>query len=158
MKLILEKTDPTLSDRTLSCLEKYWEIKIPKRYRDFLLEFNGGYPKERLEFSFKGSNDGSVLSAFLGITPQEHNDLLNHLKIYNNRIPKNTLPIGYDTFGNLILIAAKGQDYGKIYFWDHEREADASDGEVANYSNLTLIADSFEEFINGLKDESEIES
>jgi hypothetical protein len=61
-------------------------------------------------------------------------------------------PISYDSFGNLILIAIKNADRGKIYFWDHEMEADPNQGEVPDYSNLTLIADSFDEFINSLHD------
>ena len=153
--ILLENTDPTLSNNSLSCLEKYWGFKLPKEYRDFLLKVNGGFPKERSEFCFKDSNEGSVLAAFLGITPQPHNDLLDYLRVYTTRIPNNMFPIGYDTFGNLILLSVKGQDRGKIYFWDHEQEA--QDGATPDYSNLSLIADNFDEFLNGLKSEEEIE-
>ncbi len=156
MQFSLSKTDPTLSENTLKCLEKYLSIKFPVSFRNFLLKFNGGRPCCRLEFNFYNSEDGSVLAAFLGITPQENYDLLNNLKNYQDIIPSNTVPIAYDTFSNLVLLSVKGQDYGKIYFWDHERGANTDNGEVADYSNLTLIADSFEEFISSLKSYEEI--
>lgn len=47
--------------------------------------------------------------------------------------------------GDLILIAVKGTDRRKIYFWNHEMEMEEPD-----YSSLTLIADTFSEFINSL--------
>ena len=54
----------------------------------------------------------------------------------------------------MIQFLVKNADRGKIYFWDHEMEAD--EGETPNYSNLTLIADSFDEFIEGLHSDDEI--
>ena len=93
---------------------------------------------------------------FLGIYPDEYNDLLDHIKTYKERLPKNTFPIAYDSCGNLIVISVMGPDRGKIYFWDHEMEADIDHGEVSDYSNLTLIADSFDEFLEGLYSKEEL--
>ena len=143
----------TLSDQILKVLERYWELKLPDPYRNFLLLNNGGEPKTSY-FSFKNGNGGSDVRFFLGIYPDKDNDLLNHLKIYKGRLPQNVFPIAYDSGGNLILISVKGPDRGKVYFWDHEMES--GEGEEPDYSNLTLIADSFTEFIENLKDESEI--
>ncbi|WP_010299799.1 SMI1/KNR4 family protein [Candidatus Odyssella thessalonicensis] len=151
----LENSSPTLSKETLECLERFWEFNLPKTYKVFLLEKNGGFPKEK-HFNFKGQDEGSVLQAFLGITLNEDLDLLETLKVYNGRIPTWSFPIAYDTFGNLILLSVKGPDRGKIYFWDHEMEADPAQGEVPDYSNLTLIADSFNEFINNLRNDEEV--
>ena len=72
--------------------------------------------------------------------------------MFKNRIPGNMCAIASSPSGNLFLLSVKGDDYGKVYFWDHEMET-----EPADYSNLTLIADSFDEFINNLKSEEEIE-
>jgi hypothetical protein len=151
----LQDSSPTLSKETLECLESFWEFSLPDSYKIFLLEKNGGYPEKKY-FDFKNQDDGSVLQGFLGITPKEHLNLLETLKIYSGRIPTWSFPIAYDTFGNLILISVKGPDRGKIYFWDHELEADPAQGETPDYSNLTLIADSFDEFINGLYEEKDL--
>lgn len=138
----------TLPEHILRVLERYWGFALPKDYRRFLLTHNGGEPEPDY-FNFKhDKSDGSDVRFFLGIYPDEHNDLLDHLKMYNGRLSKNIFPIAYDSCGNLICISVTGPDRGKVYFWDHEMEAD--EGEEPDYSNLTLIADSFDEFINSL--------
>ncbi|MBI2812410.1 MAG: hypothetical protein HYX67_16515, partial [Candidatus Melainabacteria bacterium] len=39
----------------------------------------------------------------------------------------------------------------KVYFWDHEREADPDQGQTPETAgNVHLIADSFSEFLDGL--------
>ena len=151
MNLINETRPGTLPEHILRVLEKYWNINFPEDYREFLLKNNGGIPEKDC-FSFKEREDGSDLRCFLGIYPDQHSNLLDFLKIYKDRILDYMFPIGYDSAGNLILISVKNSDRGKIYFWDHELEADMDRGEVADYSNLTLIADSFDEFINSLYD------
>lgn len=150
---IKEDHPGTLPDHILKVLEKYWGFGLPKGYRDFLLKHNGGEPTPDY-FNFKHDvNDGSDVRFFLGIYPDEHNDLLNHLQIYKSRVPDNIFPIAYDSGGNLICISVKGPDRGKVYFWDHEMEA--ADGEEPSYDNLTLISDSFEEFLNSLHEMDE---
>jgi hypothetical protein len=63
------------------------------------------------------------------------------------RIPKKLFPIANDPFGNLICVSLTGEDCGAVYFWDHENEPDDEDTE---FRNIHLIADSWEEFIDGL--------
>ena len=140
----------TLPEPILSVLERYWGFSLPKEYRNFLLEHNGGEPNVDC-FNFKNDKeDGSDIRCFLGIYPDQHNDLLDHIKTYKDRLPSNLFPIAYDSCSNLICISVTEPDRGKIYFWDHEVEADPSQDEVPDYSNLTLIADSFNEFLEGL--------
>lgn len=140
----------TLPEHILKVLELYWGFGLPMEYRSFLLKHNGGEPVEDI-FNFKDDKEnGSDVRFFLGIYPDEHRNLLEYLKTYNGRIPKNLFPIAYDSCGNLICISTMGSDRGKIYFWDHEMEA--YEVEEPDYSNLTLIADSFDEFLNSLHD------
>lgn len=145
-----------ISEATVAAYEQRWGIKFPDSYRDFLLKINGGIPEKKF-FSYKESkDDGSLIDVFFGIIEERrYSLLLNHLVTYDNRVPLNMLPIADDPGGNLLLLSISGSDYGKVYFWDHEMEAD--EGETPDYRNLKLIADSFEEFINGLKSEGEID-
>lgn len=151
----VEQANSFLNEDILKVFEKQWGFGIPGGYRKFLLEFNGGYT-EKTFFNFKNSNNGSALHGLFGIRCDSNLSLLSY-KCEDERYPTNTIPIGNDVCGNRILLSVKGADRGKVYFWDHEREADTDKGEVADYSNLTLIADSFEEFINSLKSEEEME-
>ncbi len=139
-----------LSNETLQAVEQYWGFQLPKSYRIFLLRSNGGSPIEKI-FDFRNKKDGSCLDGFFGIVKDFNNNLLIYREYASKRVPKNMLPIADDVYGNLILLAVKNPDRGKIYFWDHELEVE--EGEEPTYENLTLIADSFDEFINNLKPE-----
>ncbi len=148
----MEKDNGVLEDKALKAIEQLWGFQLPLEYRKFLLEKNGGIPK-LTRFWFKNKEDGSCVSSFFGIVKDFNDNLLLKQKYSGDRVPNNTLPIARDVYGNFILLSVKGEDRGKIYFWDHEQEADTDRGEAPNYSNLTLIADSFEEFVEGLSEE-----
>ena len=140
-----------LDEVFLKALEKSWGFKLPSSYRLFLLTYNGGIPDCDC---FKFNDNRSDLRYFYGIHDDEDSNLLyEYQNVYKDRIPDNCFPIACDSFGNLILISVKGPDRGKIYFWDHEEEA--YEDEEPDYSNLTLIADNFDEFLDGLHDYEE---
>ena len=141
-------------DSFLKAVEEMWGYALPKSYRLFLLNNKESRPEKNL-FSFKNKSGGSCLNEFFGIKKDFNNNILLKQKYAGYRIPENFLPIASDVYGNLILISVKNADRGKIYFWDHEMEAD--NGETPDYSNLTLIADSFDEFINGLRSDDELD-
>jgi hypothetical protein len=63
-------------------------------------------------------------------------------------MPEEMLPIAADAGGNLVLLALAGQDAGKVFFWNHEIEALVED--PASSEHLNLIANSFQEFCEGL--------
>lgn len=148
----IERTNGHLEESYLETQEQFFNFKFPKDYRLFLLENNGGVTNKKIFFYKNSKNDGSILDRLFGFTPKPHYNILIYFKAYKGRIPYNMFPIGYDPGGNLILISVEGPNYGKIYYWDHEQET-----EPADYSNLTLIADSFDEFINNLKSEDEVD-
>ena len=56
------------------------------------------------------------------------------------------LPIGSDSFGNLIVLQVDGEATGRVLFWDHEAEVSAS---------LTEISRSFTDFLAELRLEEE---
>lgn len=146
-----------LDETIIEALEQVWGVGLPKAYKEFLTKYNGGSPIPNC-FSFKNRpNEGSFVDVFFGVKKDPNNNLLMNIKLYEERIPSNFLPIADDPGGNLILLSIKGIDRGKIYFWDHDLEADPDLNEIPDYSNLILIADSFDEFINGLHSEDEIE-
>ncbi len=153
----MEQINGPLDEDYLATQEQFFNFKFPREYREFLLRNNGGIAKKKIFLFKEDLTNGSILDKLFGFTPKQYENILVYFRNYKDRVPPNTFPIGYDPGGNLVLISVKGTDRGKVYFWDHEMEADTERGEIADYSNLTLVADSFNEFINSLKDESEIE-
>ncbi len=149
----MTNTHGPLDENCLRALEQLWEFQLPKEYRTFLLKYNGGRPKKDTFYFHSSNDDGSVVHVFFGIYKDDNYNLLMSLTEIGGRYPSDSFPIASDVCGNHICITVKGPNRGKIYFWDHETEADTEQGEVADYSNMTLIADSFNEFIDGLYEE-----
>jgi hypothetical protein len=147
---IVNPTPDLINSNIIKCLELYFDFKFPQTYKGFLLLTNGGSPEKSI------FNEEYEVRNFFGLIPEYSYGLLERKKMYKNRIPNNMFPIANNSGGDLFLISIKGKDYGKIYFWDHNCEAE--ENQEPGYSNMTLLADSFDEFINGLKNESELNS
>ena len=148
-----ENSKPQLNTDIINSLESYFLIKIPQSYLDFLIKINGGHAVKNI-FLFP-NNNGFITHHWYGVRAEKYFSLLSQMYDKGKRYPNNFIAICDDTSGNKILLSISGDDYGKIYFWDHEMEFDQ--GVEPDYSNLTLVADSFEEFINNLKSEDELD-
>lgn len=136
-----------VSEDSLKLLESFIDVRLPKSYFKFLCENGGGYP-EPDSFLFFGEEYGSSIQRFYGINRNDSYDLVRHLKLYKKRIHSDFIPIACDSGGNQICLGIKGKNRDKVYFWDHEFEKD--DGEQPDLSNMTFIANNFDDFINGL--------
>ena len=118
-------------------------------YKKFLLEYNGGYP-EKNAFDWVQKNaiyenvvGGDDIRYFTSI----QQSILDY-EYLRERMPNEFVQIADDNFSNRICLGIKGSYYGKVYFWDHDWEAE--DDEPPTYDNLSLIANSFTDFINML--------
>jgi hypothetical protein len=148
MTEIRDANEP-LDGATISRLEDSLRITLPPSYRKFLMEHNGGRPVPA-DFKFKGRTQGSTVDRFLGVHDKPYNNLLRYVETYRGRVPPNLLPIARDPGDNLVCISVGGPDAGGVYFWDHDWESDEG---TPDYSNVILITDSFDEFIEGLYEE-----
>jgi hypothetical protein len=126
--------------------------KLPQAYVEFLLQYNGGRPKQDAYHMIEPTHE--TLGLFEGVewfytlAEDEIYNLQEIYKLYLDRLPKELIPIASDGFANQICLAVRGDNYGKVYFWDHDWEAE--EGEEPTYSNVYLIANSFAEFIDKL--------
>jgi hypothetical protein len=129
--------------------EKRHGIVLPSDYKAFLQFHNGGRPIPNC-FHFTDGSSGSDVQEFFSLTGGRKTGRLDYiLQIYAGRIPNGLLPVASDSFGNAICVGLVGSDFaGHVLFWDHELESDV--GEPASTENLTPIARSFSEFIDGL--------
>lgn len=129
-------------------------INLPNDFRVFLLKTNGGKPKPHI-FEYFRSNRSvhSSIRHFFSLDAASRYSFDKYLKTYKNRVPENLLPIATDYGSNLVCIAIKGENYGRVYFWDHDFEVI---DENPDYSNVYLISGSFLSFISNLKDSNEI--
>lgn len=126
---------------------------IPQQYMDFLHEFpntgmfdaEGGVVVEGKE-RLSGKHDGwySIAMLYAGCTDKRY-DLIKFAgrPVYDGDTPRYVLLIGGDLFGNTFCLDLRPESFGKVYFWDHEHNADET--------GLHLVADDFESFVNGLQ-------
>jgi hypothetical protein len=142
--------------------EKKLNIELPKDYIEWLLQYNGGRPEKDgcdvIEMISEVS-DGFLVNWFYGLkydpTYNESYELYDSYESFFDRMPKELIPIACDPGGNQICLGVvKGEHYGKVYFWDHEEEAQnfvvPEEIETPWWENVYLVANSFEEFINKL--------
>ena len=134
-------------------LESEGGFTIPENYVHFLERYGCCGFDDYVDFSFLETypkDDRGLISAFFGVVPGDTYDLMRNFHIYKHRMPHNLLPIAVDPGGNIICLSVKGVNMGYVFFWDHNEETTSRDQEL-NYSNLYLLARSFDDFINSLE-------
>ncbi|MCG8333544.1 MAG: SMI1/KNR4 family protein [Proteobacteria bacterium] len=143
---IIKDSNEGISEDIVTKFEHKWNVKLPIEYKRFLIKYNGGYPSPDA-FAIKEIEDESTVDKFLSLESGPHSNLDSYVNTYIGRIPKDLLPIAHDPGGNLICIGIKGENFGIIYFWDHEFESDDND---PDYSNVHFVANNFDEFLKEL--------
>jgi hypothetical protein len=141
-----------LTEERLAEFEHQMSARMPDDYRSFLLQHNGGKPNpDTVDFVLEGEPTSSDLQYLCGIHRGEYwASLTGHVKMFSARIPAGFLPIGYDSGGNQYVLGLEAPHRGRVYFWDHEMEAD--EGEVPTMENMSLVAESFSSFLEGLRE------
>jgi SMI1-KNR4 cell-wall len=145
------ETSEAVTEDMITQFEIQIETAFQSNYRDFLQHY-GGYAFDRLVCypylePFYGGKEGS-LDLFFGLIDDENYGLLNNWNIYKGRMPSNLLPIATDPGGNIICLSLDKETQEAIYFWDHSEEG--IDNKSPRYSNIYLVANSFDEFMNSL--------
>ncbi|WP_164879198.1 SMI1/KNR4 family protein [Flavobacterium cerinum] len=166
-------TDTTLNIDEILTIENDIGARLPDGLRDFLMKYGvSDFDEEvifepisidaqyihdedssQLDFIFEGSSIG----VFYGKDPEEEGayDIFWNIENYKDRMPSQFLPFATDGMGNQIVMSLKKENYGLIYFWDHEAEWDAEDyydetgavmPEEVKYQNLWLLANNFDDF------------
>jgi hypothetical protein len=135
------------SDEDLAAFEKEVGYKLPRPYQSFLREYNGGTPQSNV-FCVAGKPLSGV-RRFFGLSDDQSHSLRQRLKdpiILSGRIPSDFLPVADDSCGNRILLCLGSDDYGAVYFWDHELETLVlQDG---GEKDLIRVANDWTEFLN----------
>lgn len=153
--IIFSHTELPITQFQINEIEQIIGLRLPEEYKKHLLTYNGGRClPNRFFFDENGKRTSSGIDWFLAIYDGKYDNLKNYIKIYKKeekRLPHNILPIAHDPGGNLVCISCVGEDFGYIYFWDHEKEVDFQDPDHNEYSNLYLVAKSFQSFLDELQ-------
>ena len=132
----------------LEAFEKLLGSSLPKDYRQFLIQHNGGKPTPSY-FLISDKKGNDAIDHFYGLHDgPRYARLDNAFEVYKGRIPGCLLKIADDPLGNAICIGIKGKYRGKIYFWDHELEGNIWQQLLGRH--ITLVSDSFRNFLDSL--------
>ncbi len=103
-------------EKMIKQFEEENKISLPIQYRAFLKKYNGGYTPKT---SLKIKSFFSDIIEFYGVGDAKSRieDIID-LKVF---LEKNWLPIATTCYGDYIAIGLKGEDEGKIYFFDYQR-------------------------------------
>jgi hypothetical protein len=141
----------SITARTLDAFESRLELNLPKMYREFLIELNGGTPNpSHVHFL----NDDLQASTQLRYLPGIHDGedwarLPWYVEQYHHRVPIGYIPIGIDTLGSLFLMSVQGPMSGRVYFWDHNLEH-----APPTFDNMSFVAANFTDFLDKLGEAS----
>jgi hypothetical protein len=130
-------------------LEAMVQAAVPESYWAFLSQSNGGHFRDNI-VTIPG--DDTVLGYMYSTTAASYNIFNDYNMLRSmDRIPVQALPFADDPAGNVFIVSVEPGTHGQIFFWDHEREPEDGGTRIADFPNMTLIADDFATFIANLK-------
>src|SRR5262245_40186793 len=135
-----QRTAPSIAESDVAFFEKAHGITLPPAYRRFLLDTNGGRPERDLcVVPELPPSPLARIHFFFGIgDPVKGNDLAWNRGVYS---PAEFLVIAGTEGGDTFCIGIAGEYYNQMFFWDYYGDPE---------HRLHRVADSFEEFLNGL--------
>ncbi|MDY6994535.1 MAG: SMI1/KNR4 family protein [Pseudomonadota bacterium] len=149
MNIRMTESEKKLTPHEIEKAEKTLNLQLPEEYKRFLLLYNGGHPEPgKFKYICDDHQNRSLVAWFLAIYEGKAENFSTFYKTYKGRIPEDTIAIARDPGGNLILLGIEAENRGKLFFWLQDFEVE--EGEIPDYSNVCLIADSFDEFFNSL--------
>lgn len=140
---------PSIDEQTISTLEAHLAYALPEDYRGFLRDRNGGIPTPG-DVPEPSQGVVGILWFFSLDDSRAERSLAAAGESWEGRYPETMVPIALCNGSNLLLLTLDGPDRGRVYYWEHEGEAD--EGEPARTDNLTLVADSFTSLLDALHD------
>lgn len=144
MPIKLQAADRGLTPEQLRSLELALRLTLPEEYRSFLAQYNDVRPEPNV---YRAGEVTTGIEYFFGVSSEENHDLVRQNRVtYAGRLPGKVLAIAYASGGNLICL---NMSEGSVYFWDHEKEATGD--QDPNYTNMTKLASTFDEFITNLQ-------
>jgi hypothetical protein len=150
--------------------------RLPEDYRRFLAAYGASV--------FRGESEDNPYIEYRSLTPlpasytdddkglfdvfygthrddQDPFSLWVRTDFYAGRMPDSMIPIGDDGMGNQICLGVKGNEAGKIYFWQLGNEPLNEEQYLEDYGtarppeemfvNVSQIAESFDDFLSRLE-------
>lgn len=138
----------------LKRLEESLGLVLPEDYKEFLLGFNGGVPVESyVDFEANSLKvPGEEVKRFYGVGVKPTNDIEHKCRTIGGYIPEGFIYIANTHGGNFFLISLRNENYGHVFYKDHEIEDvedyDPMSGRLPD--SIIEVAPSFGDFLEML--------
>lgn len=100
------------TEEQVKSIEERFKSQIPEQYRNFILNYNGGYFKNA---KFKAKGKENFLHLLFGVTPEDKSsDLVRGVYLFDDNDPVSLLPIGVTDIGDLLFIMIGDVEDGEI--------------------------------------------
>lgn len=121
-------------------------FELPKDYKSFLCECNGGTPEVKYStFKIEDIQEEVGLQVLYGLELDNDLDLRGWYDEYKDELFENSIIIGHGLgFGLIVLL--NSPEVSGIYFWDDTFEFDCSTDDENTYK----ICNTFKEFLDTL--------
>lgn len=106
---------PVKSAKLLDDYKDLTGYELPKDFRNFVIEFNGGRP-ERKGFS-TSTGESRELKSFLSFNPDDKETVWKVYEAFEDKLKQKYLPFAIDNFGNYICFNTENNN---IVFLNHE--------------------------------------
>ena len=88
---------------------------------------------------------------FSGVRPDAPDwaNMWDMLDALDGRVPQWLLPVAMDEYGNIFAVSLRADDFGSVWFWDHEEEAD--EDEPPTEDNIQFKTSGWNAFLASLQ-------
>ena len=146
----LRDTGPKLDADDIDAFEKEIGFKLPRDYREFLLQTNGGVlPEDDGYFYVEDADWWNGLHVFYGLRRPDAESISlrmvlryvreSHPEIFDQTLGR--LPIASDHLGNELYLVLTGPERGCVYFWMHDADVPPD-----------KLSSSFESFLESVRE------
>lgn len=142
----IQGNNEVLTETRLQDFERINGLQLPQQYREFLLKYNGGYPRPYY-FNISKEQGIGMINIFYGIG-EMYDNLDKKIDIFDDILDAGFIPIADDSGGNQICLGLSEKYYGNVYFWIHDEDPE-------DMGNMYFIAEDFGGFLEKLHDEME---
>jgi len=146
IELEIQGNNEVLTKSRLQEFERIIGVQLPQKYREFLLKYNGGYPRPYY-FTISKEQGIGMVNIFYGIG-EMYDNLDKKIDIFDEIMDIGFIPIADDSGGNQICLGLTEKYSGNVYFWIHDEDPE-------DMSNMYFLAKDFEEFLETLYGETE---
>lgn len=143
---MFKKFDGIIVDEVI-CYEETVKMRLPKDYKEFLLDTNGGqFIDEIHTFWVDELKENIGIDVLFGFNQVRSLCLNSWYNEYGEELPEETIIIGNSINAGLILLIWQ-DDWKGVFLWDHCLELEQSTEEDCLYR----ISDNFDLFFNSLQ-------